>query len=80
MSVLGISVVVLRGPLAGVYDFTSYWAAGQQLIRGANPYSASAISILERSHANNATAKGKNRCGFNAHRESAIPASQGFES
>lgn len=57
MSVLGISVVVLTGPHAGVYDFTSYWAAGQQLIRGANPYSASAISILERSHGYNDTDK-----------------------
>ncbi len=50
VSVLGIGVVVLTGTLAGVYDFTSYWAAGQQLIHGANPYSASAISILERAH------------------------------
>lgn len=50
VSVLGISVVVLTGTLAGVHDFTSYWAAGQQLIRGANPYSESAVSVLERSH------------------------------
>ena len=48
LSVLGISVILLTGRSASIHDFTSYWAAGQQLIHGANPYSASAISVLER--------------------------------
>ena len=50
VSVLGISVVLLTGTSASIHDFTSYWAAGQQLIHGANPYSESAVSVLERAH------------------------------
>jgi hypothetical protein len=30
-------------------DFISYWAAGRQLLHGANPYDAAAISTIERS-------------------------------
>lgn len=47
LSVLGISVVLLTGRAASIHDFISYWAAGQQLIHGANPYRASAIAALE---------------------------------
>jgi hypothetical protein len=33
---------------AGTRDFISYWAAGQQLVHGANPYDAAAVLQLER--------------------------------
>lgn len=38
---------MLRGTSVGFRDVISYWAAGKLLIRGANPYSVSAVSALE---------------------------------
>ena len=40
---------VLTTKNAANRDFISYWAAGQQLVRGANPYDRAAIAAIERS-------------------------------
>jgi hypothetical protein len=46
--VVGMFVVFLNDKSAAQRDFIEYWAAGQQLTRGANPYDATAILQLER--------------------------------
>ena len=45
---VGILVLIAKSNNAGQRDFISYWAAGHQLIRGANPYDGAAIQPLER--------------------------------
>jgi hypothetical protein len=47
--VLGILTSGLSNKTATDRDFIEYWAAGQQLIHGDNPYDAAAILRLERS-------------------------------
>src|ERR1035441_5485091 len=49
MLVAGIGVLALTGRNvnAGRRDFICYWAAGQQLIHGANPYDGAATYALE---------------------------------
>jgi len=49
LSILGISVVVLNGRAAASHDFISYWATGQQLVHGQNPYDPQSILMVERS-------------------------------
>jgi hypothetical protein len=49
LSIVGICVILLSGRAAASHDFISYWAAGQQLVRGRNPYDPQAILALERS-------------------------------
>jgi hypothetical protein len=46
---IGILVLIVRSNNAGQRDFISYWAAGHQLVRGANPYDGVAVERLERS-------------------------------
>lgn len=43
-----ILVYAVSTSSAGQRDFISYWAAGKQLIHGANPYDSAAILALER--------------------------------
>ncbi|MGB7264593.1 MAG: glycosyltransferase 87 family protein [Terracidiphilus sp.] len=49
LTILFIFAVPLAGNLAASRDFVSYWAAGRQLVRHANPYDRDAISALEHS-------------------------------
>jgi len=44
----GILIFAVSTSSAGQRDFISYWAAGKQLIHGANPYDGPAILALER--------------------------------
>lgn len=44
----GIFVLIAASNNAGQRDFISYWAAGKQLIHGADPYDAAAVAALER--------------------------------
>jgi hypothetical protein len=44
----GILVVAMSDDTIGKRDFVEYWAAGQQLVHGANPYDGEAILRLER--------------------------------
>jgi hypothetical protein len=44
----GVFMLSLTDKSAADRDFIQYWAAGQQLVHGANPYDASAILELER--------------------------------
>lgn len=46
--VVGILIVGLSDKNAAKRDFIEYWAAGQQLVHGADPYDAAAIFRLER--------------------------------
>ena len=48
----GISIFVLiaRNNNAGQRDFIQYWASGQHLIHGANPYDDASIQALERAN------------------------------
>jgi Glycosyltransferase family 87 len=46
--VAGIYSIGLSDKNASQRDFISYWAAGQQLMHGANPYDFAAVSRLER--------------------------------
>ncbi len=46
--VVCIYTIGLSDNNASQRDFISYWAAGQQLMRGANPYDMEAVSRLER--------------------------------
>jgi hypothetical protein len=45
----GIFVFAVSNDSAGQKDFIEYWASGQQLAHGANPYDSAAILRLERS-------------------------------
>src|ERR1035437_6175635 len=45
---VGLFVLLVNNNNAGQRDFISYWAAGQQLVHGANPYDGAAIQPLER--------------------------------
>ena len=45
----GICASMLRGDAAGIRDFVTYWASGQQLVRHANPYDGNVILGLEQS-------------------------------
>ncbi|HUH63219.1 MAG TPA: glycosyltransferase family 87 protein [Terracidiphilus sp.] len=50
---LGISSIAFVASASGKYmagnrDFIAYWAAGQQLVHGANPYSRTAVLHLEK--------------------------------
>jgi len=45
----GICASLLRSDGAGIRDFVTYWAAGQQLVHHANPYDGEATLGLERS-------------------------------
>lgn len=45
----GICASMLRKDAAGIRDFVTYWAAGQQLVHHANPYDGGAVLGLERS-------------------------------
>jgi hypothetical protein len=44
---IGILFFIASEQNAGQRDFISYWAAGQQLVHGANPYDGAAIQALE---------------------------------
>lgn len=44
---IGILFFIASEQNAGQWDFISYWAAGQQLVHGANPYDGAAIQALE---------------------------------
>ncbi len=46
---VGILVLIVRNNNAGQRDFITYWAAGQQLIHGKDPYDFAAVLPLERS-------------------------------
>jgi hypothetical protein len=46
--VAGLYIPLLSDKNASQRDFISYWAAGQQLVHGANPYDFEAIHRLER--------------------------------
>jgi hypothetical protein len=46
---VGLLILIVKINNAGQRDFISYWAAGQQLVHGANPYDSVAIQALERS-------------------------------
>jgi hypothetical protein len=46
--VIGLYAIGLTAKSATDRDFIEYWAAGQQLVQGANPYDPSAIFRLER--------------------------------
>ncbi len=46
---MGACFVLLGPKAAGSRDFIEYWAAGQQLAHGANPYDAAALLQLEQS-------------------------------
>ena len=45
--IIGIYVIGLSDKNAAARDFISYWAAGQQLAHGANPYDFLAVRSLE---------------------------------
>ena len=45
---VGILVLIVNNNNAGQRDFISYWAAGQQLVHGADPYDGAAVQSLER--------------------------------
>jgi len=45
---IGILFLIVKTNSAGKRDFIEYWAAGQQLIHGANPYDGAAILPLQR--------------------------------
>ena len=45
---VGILVLIVKNNNAGRRDFIEYWAAGQQLIHGANPYDGAALLPIER--------------------------------
>jgi hypothetical protein len=45
--VLGVYIVGLSDRNAAERDFISYWAAGQQLVHGANPYDLQTVRALE---------------------------------
>jgi hypothetical protein len=47
LTALFLCVVPLTGKIAGVRDYAVYWATGQQLIHGANPYDAGAMLRIE---------------------------------
>ena len=57
LSVVGVLFVLVVGHSATNHDFASYWAAGQQLVHGANPYNAGAISELQRTAGFRVTAR-----------------------
>jgi hypothetical protein len=44
---VGMFVLIVKSNNAGQRDFITYWAAGHQLVRGANPYDGAAIQTLE---------------------------------
>jgi hypothetical protein len=44
---IGMFVLIVKSNNAGQRDFITYWAAGHQLVRGANPYDGAAIQALE---------------------------------
>jgi hypothetical protein len=44
---VGMFVLIVKSNNAGQRDFITYWAAGHQLVRGANPYNGAAIQSLE---------------------------------
>jgi hypothetical protein len=46
--VVGAYILGLSDKNAAARDFISYWAAGQQLVHGANPYDLQAVARLER--------------------------------
>lgn len=46
--VTGVYVAGLSDKSATERDFIQYWAAGQQLVHGANPYDIAAILRIER--------------------------------
>lgn len=46
---VGIFIFIVHLNNAGQRDFISYWAAGQQLVHGRNPYDPAAVAVLERS-------------------------------
>jgi hypothetical protein len=46
---VAIFIFIVHNNNAGQRDFISYWAAGQQLVHGRNPYDRAAITELERS-------------------------------
>jgi hypothetical protein len=50
LAAIGVALLVFiaRNNDAGQRDFVSYWAAGQQLVHGANPYDGTAILRIER--------------------------------
>ena len=41
--------IIVSGSKAGNHDFICYWASGQLLDKGANPYDRTAVITLERS-------------------------------
>jgi hypothetical protein len=45
---IGILFLIVKTNSAGKRDFIEYWAAGQQLVHGANPYDGAAILPLQR--------------------------------
>jgi hypothetical protein len=45
---VAIFIFIVHNNNAGQRDFISYWAAGQQLVHGRNPYDRAAITELER--------------------------------
>ena len=49
LAVVGVSILVFiaRTNNASQRDFISYWAAGQQLVHGANPYDGDAVLRIE---------------------------------
>lgn len=47
-SVIAVYAIGLSDKNAAQRDFISYWAAGQQLVHGANPYDLAAVQGLER--------------------------------
>jgi hypothetical protein len=46
---VGLLAFTMSADSAGKRDFISYWAAGQQLVHGENPYDRAAILSLEHS-------------------------------
>ncbi|MGA2351830.1 MAG: glycosyltransferase family 87 protein [Terracidiphilus sp.] len=44
---IGVLILIVNNNNAGQRDFVSYWAAGQQLAHGANPYDGPAIHAVE---------------------------------
>ena len=45
---IGLLVLIVNNNNAGRRDFIQYWAAGRQLIHGANPYDGAALLRIER--------------------------------
>jgi hypothetical protein len=45
---IAIFVLIVHNNNAGQRDYISYWAAGHELIHGANPYDGAAVQALER--------------------------------